>query len=961
MDHTIHHCHVGSNRMDTLKIPISTPTCPTPIRTSSKLPDQLPKPIVVSSKLLNGVAQQTKHALDLWDSVLRQGNQPAPRPGAPPALPTSLSYDDFSMIRQQLLEGYVPPVFHAYATIPEQQRLFHPHVLVHTGCSIIGGTPENPNDTPIRVSCRKVVAGQCYRSNNDNSCNVVDDTNQVNQQNSPMVARPTTVVWSTSRTIVPCQPDPHSAHQSHHHHHTTTTATGTTTTTKNDDTISFECDYMTTFLDTATGLARPHVSDPGYIHGWTFSASLTHELVHLINTPAEMIGEDVEVTRLLSNFQIQAEQNDPTVTCYGTSMITRRLSRGVVLDCFKQLQHPSRTLAITGNRGIGKSYTLLFALQQALLYNKMCILLFTPKQQKAILCIRHQEQVFAWEGTMIHHMAISSLFTNPNVFVLLDPLDAEDGGTNYAIGARRLMYTASNHVEHFNQPAPTNQSLHPWHLKPVKNCFVAKERYLSPPTEGELRVALPFMLNVNNTTLEEAMQRTYHVGTIPKYVLNDGAYQERKQHVDQYIKLLQTDSNEMLRLLNWNGMLGATLTADPSLQNASDELQFTASTDDTIDDTFEVNGIAVDRISESHRMKHEGLTADRRHWNLPTQPVNADSYKFGQPLPNHLDGTLILSLNSFEPVDRATPFGHTTPRSTTKLIGYNGEHQVRYHYPKMTIASQLIYDTLIEHYAKENPSLVVALWGKVGNGHHNGMKNCVTDLFWEFVIREREKVDALPPRTSHLQQRNVLHRWKCYKLGQGDSVNSMSEWHVPIAIQGRRVARMTDHRDHRYPLQELKEIFRADRRKNVTPKMIRLETHVQNIIHFAGPGRVVYQIVNDDDFTIHYEDMVKVLAYGKYLLWHQKVTARHGAIRCAPKPPSQKLEWYFVVPRGQWERRNPPQYDLEPCSKCATESTAQRKERRIRNRNQHEVNQCLRDHVTFYVLIMDLEHYDFSS
>ena len=71
--------------MDTLKIPISTPTCPTPIRTSSKLPDQLPKPIVVSSKLLNGVAQQTKHALDLWDSVLRQGNQPAPRPGAPPA------------------------------------------------------------------------------------------------------------------------------------------------------------------------------------------------------------------------------------------------------------------------------------------------------------------------------------------------------------------------------------------------------------------------------------------------------------------------------------------------------------------------------------------------------------------------------------------------------------------------------------------------------------------------------------------------------------------------------------------------------------------------------------------------------------------------------------------------------------------------------------------------------------
>jgi hypothetical protein len=317
---------------------------------------------------------------------------------------------------------------------------------------------------------------------------------------------------------------------------------------------------------------------------------------------------------------------------------------------------------------------------------------------------------------------------------------------------------------------------------------------------------------------------------------------------------------------------------------------------------------------------------------------------------------MILSLNTFETVDRATPFGRNTPRSTTKLIGYNGDQNVRYMRPKMMIAAPLIYDTLVQHYIKENPSYIITLWDKVGSGYHNGMKNCISDLFWEFVLHQRDKIDPLPRTTSPLDKRNYLHRWKSFKLNKGkENTNPMSEWHVPIMTKGRHVR---IDRVKRRPLIDLKEIFRSNR--DVTPKMVRMDTSAQNTIHFAGPGRVVYQIVNDEDLTINYSDIVKVLVYGKYLLWQQKVTKHHDTIVCAPNPPLQKLEWYFVVPAGpranvKWEQRAPTKYELE---ETTNESAEQRNERRIRNRNKDEVNQCIKNHVVQYVLVMDLKNYD---
>jgi hypothetical protein len=491
-----------------------------------------------------------------------------------------------------------------------------------------------------------------------------------------------------------------------------------------------------------------------------------------------------------------------------------------------------------------------------------------------------------------------------------------------------------------------------------------KERYLSPYTADELRVALPYMLNVNNTTFNEAMERTYDVGMIPKYVLNDIAYQERKQQIEKYVQLLKSDPNEMERLLNWNGMTGTYVPPTTSAKIVKELPVNTNLSSSTIDDTLEVDGIVIGRIGDWDRLKIENpvaLTPTRRQSipQSPPRPGTTMFYKVGTPLPNHIDGTMILSLNTFEAVDRATPFGKNYPRSSTQLIGYNGDQNVLYMRPKMTIAAPLIYDTLVQHYMNVNPSYVVALWDKVGGGHHNGMNHCIPDLFWQFVLHQRDKVDVLPKTTSLMKKRSLLHRWRSYKLKKGsENTNPMSEWHVPIAMKGRPVR---IDRDQRRSLFELKDIFPSD--KHTTPTMVRMDTSTQNIIHFAGPGRVVYQIVNDYDLTINYTDMIKILVYGKYLLWNQKVTQHHDTIVCAPNPPIQPLEWYFIVPASSrthvlWEQRAPTKYILESMT---NESTEQRNERRVRNRNMDQVNHCIQKHVVQYVLVMDVHDYNFSS
>jgi predicted NACHT family NTPase len=91
-----------------------------------------------------------------------------------------------------------------------------------------------------------------------------------------------------------------------------------------------------------------------------------------------MAGEDIEVTKLSNVFLVDQKS--------GVNLITRRLSRGVVADCFK-LSESCSNYAIVGSPGIGKSWTLLYALQQALLSNNACVVIWFPKEGVANTCI----------------------------------------------------------------------------------------------------------------------------------------------------------------------------------------------------------------------------------------------------------------------------------------------------------------------------------------------------------------------------------------------------------------------------------------------------------------------------------------------------------------------------------------------------------------------------------------------
>jgi hypothetical protein len=278
--------------------------------------------------------------------------------------------------------------------------------------------------------------------------------------------------------------------------------------------VVFEKGYMDAFFE--DGEARDEVRDYGG-HVWTFSGPWTKIVCQLINTEAEMIGADVEVTKVDSDFNI-----GNVVSASAAHLITRRLSCGVVSE---SLNMPTRdTRAIVGCTGIGKSWTLLYALQQLLLYNGACVLFYADKAKIALACMRRDDKVYVWHlGTL---SAFSALFSFENVWVLLDPQEATAGGTEIVTGKRRLLFAAYNDERHFASDM----------LKTNPKALY----YLDPYTEDELRVALPVM-SANKVFDERVLDWASQVGMLPRCLLNEGQFKARLRLFTNAILALTRD------------------------------------------------------------------------------------------------------------------------------------------------------------------------------------------------------------------------------------------------------------------------------------------------------------------------------------------------------------------------------------------------------------------------------------
>jgi hypothetical protein len=148
--------------------------------------------------------------------------------------------------------------------------------------------------------------------------------------------------------------------------------------------------------------------------------------------------------------------------------------------------------------------------------------------------------------------------------VLLDPLEAKNGGADFTLNKRMLIYAASNNEKHFqNGILKTNPTA---------------KRYLSPWSEEELRVGLPRMQQGINVEL--ALSRAKEVGPLPRYLLNEGSYKKRNNLLNEAVEKLSENSSELKEALLCRGtdkfgysMPGTILAVYSGAQEPHDEEQ----------------------------------------------------------------------------------------------------------------------------------------------------------------------------------------------------------------------------------------------------------------------------------------------------------------------------------------------------------------------------------------------------
>ena len=303
--------------------------------------------------------------------------------------------------------------------------------------------------------------------------------------------------------------------------------------------------YLKAFFNTDE-TARLYVKDSSLSSDWKFSVRDTETITDLVNACATMVGENIEVTNLKSPPDI----DDSAIG--DQYIVTRPLSRGVVADCFRNAQ-PKSIHAIVGSPGIGKSWSLIYALQQALLYENVCILLCLQKRGIGYVCIRRKNAVHVWRAKdkSIESNCDSNLFSNSSVLVLIDPREAVSGGVSFTHGRCRIIYAASNNTKHFKN----YDKVTPYY-----------KRYLGVPSAAELKIALKYMSkDVLGSSLEhqydvicEMMERANIVGNLPRYLLTIDAFEVRQARAD--FTCQELDDAAIQKVLKWNGIFDTNQT-----------------------------------------------------------------------------------------------------------------------------------------------------------------------------------------------------------------------------------------------------------------------------------------------------------------------------------------------------------------------------------------------------------------
>lgn len=285
-----------------------------------------------------------------------------------------------------------------------------------------------------------------------------------------------------------------------------------------------------TFLetnDTGTRLAAKVMIELGGINEarWDYHKGSAEFAAALLNNDAKMVGEGIEVTDLPFSPLVEQKTTE-------TVLVTRPESRGAVASAFARVKKHKTTnglvTAITGPPGIGKSWTLLYVLQQALLYQDAGVIFFSQKQKKAYLFIRRGTTIYSWRTNVREP---GSHFCELKHFLaVLDPVEADQGGAQLPGGVCPILYAASNNAKHFRDAAG--------------KVHADVERYLGPPNVDQLKVILNYV--TPDEGIEEAIVRTEKVNNLLRYIIDKDLYEKRAATLNQKLSSLQDENMKVI-------------------------------------------------------------------------------------------------------------------------------------------------------------------------------------------------------------------------------------------------------------------------------------------------------------------------------------------------------------------------------------------------------------------------------
>jgi len=247
---------------------------------------------------------------------------------------------------------------------------------------------------------------------------------------------------------------------------------------------------------------------------WLYDEIATNWAVNLVNTDANMRGSNVESTAVgnISSLINNSEQ----------ILLTRPQSRGVVATIFNKIStvNSRSTKAITGLPGIGKSWTLLYVLQQALLYEGVFIVFITDDSNR-FLFHRKNGKLYAW---MMEKAAESFFLDSEETLVILDPSEADN--IDVPGGMRHLIYAVSDQEKNF--------------MKRDTKQDPEVQYYVGPWTEDELRAAFRDFKKDEGLLFPIFLERVRRIGGLPCYLMTKQRFKCRLLQIVESVKELKT-------------------------------------------------------------------------------------------------------------------------------------------------------------------------------------------------------------------------------------------------------------------------------------------------------------------------------------------------------------------------------------------------------------------------------------